>query len=215
MISLKEQAIQYALDCKWQEAIEVNLSILNEVPDDMDTLNRLGFALMHIGEYERAKKTFEKVLALDESNPIATKNVKKLETLSKSGNNNTNGVPFNVKTFIEEAGKTKTVSLINLADKKTISNMQPGQEVTLIIKRSKIFILTKDGTYIGMLPHDLGLRLIEFLKEGNKYEAFLKGVEEKEVTVFIRECFRCKKFSNQPSFPSLQAGKKVRRRATI
>lgn len=211
MLTLKDQAIQHAIDCKWEEAIETNKKILAENPQDIDTLNRLGFAYMQKGEQENAKEYFEKVLEKDETNPIASKNLKRLESFNKN-DNGTNGISLKFKTFIEESGKTKTVSLINLADKKTISGMQPGQQVYLKAKRSKIFIQSDNDTYLGMLPQDVGGRLVEYLAEGNEYEAFLKAVDDKDVKVFIRECHRCKKLEQVPSFPTIQPQKRLKKR---
>ncbi len=214
MVSLQDKAIQYSLLCKWQEARAINEAILEENPEDIDSLNRLGFACMQIGDLAKSRAAYMQVLTLDESNPIAAKNLKKLDTLEKSGRTpNGDSVP-RVMRFIEEAGKTKTVILINIADKKTLSSLQIGQIAGLTIKRSKIFIQTIDNLYIGMLPHDLGIRLIEFVREGNVYEAYVKEVSEKEVVVFIRECSRCKKFANHPSFPAGGSVKRSKRRAT-
>ena len=214
MVSLQDKAIQYSLLCKWQEACSINEAILEDNPEDIDSLNRLGFAYMQIGELDRSRDIYSRVIGLDESNPIAAKNLKKLEALAKSGRTpNGDAVP-RVMRFIEEAGKTKTVVLINIADKKTLSGLQIGQIAGLTIKRSKIFIQTTDNVYIGMLPHDLGIRLIEFVREGNVYEVYVKEASEKEVVVFIRECSRCRKFANHPSFPAGSTVKRSKRRST-
>jgi len=41
-----EKAIQLAMQNKWQEAADLNQQILEQFPEDVDTLNRLGKALM-------------------------------------------------------------------------------------------------------------------------------------------------------------------------
>jgi ribosome maturation factor RimP len=102
--------------------------------------------------------------------------------------------------YIEEAGKTKTIELTNLADKKTLLLVQPGDQVSILPKRSKIFIQTEDKKYIGMLPDSVGMRLTSLIKGGNEYTAFVKAIGDKTVTVFIRETKRATRFKNQPSF---------------
>lgn len=51
-----------------------------------------------------------------------------------------------------------------------------------------------------MLPDNVGLRLTSFIKGGNEYQACVKSVDDKNVTVFVKEVKRAKKFTNIPSF---------------
>lgn len=201
--TLKDTAIQKALENNWQEAIEANLEIIAQNKNDLDALNRLAYAYLKSGQFKEAKETYDTVLSKDKTNPIAIKNLRKITTLAgqKGGASTpiqTGHVMENV--FIQEAGKTKTVELINLADKKTLLTLQNGDEVQLTPKRSKIFVLSSDKTYIGMLPDSVGIRLISFIKGGNEYQGCVKGIDDKSVSVFIKEVKRAKKFSNQSSF---------------
>lgn len=202
MPTLKNQAIQLALQNSWEEAIRVNLEILEENSKDIDCLKRLAYAYMQSGSFKEAEETYKNILSLDSTNPIATKNLKKLATLSQQKNgvinvNHSNNID---NVFIQEAGKTKTVDLTNVADKKTLMNLHHGDDVVLIIKRSKIFAQTPERIFIGMLPDNVGLRLTSFIKGGNEYQACVKSVDDKNVTVFVKEVKRAKKFTNIPSF---------------
>lgn len=202
MPNLRDQAIKQALESNWNEAILTNKQILVDAPKDIDALNRLAYAFMQSGNYTEAKSTYSQIIELDTTNPIATKNLKKLSALA-SGSANGAAISHHNhmdNVFIQEAGKTKTVDLSNIADKKTVMSLQNGDDVTLTIKRSKIFALTTDKVYIGMLPDSIGIRLISFMKGGNEYQACIKGVDDKTITVFIKEIKRAKKFSNQSSF---------------
>lgn len=202
MPSLKDQAIKLALENNWKEAIRLNLDILKSANNDLDSLKRLAYAYMQSGQYKEAEETYHKIIQLDTTNPIATKNLRKLETLSKQKNGvfGTNHTHQMDNVFIQEAGKTKTVELTNIADKKTLMNLHYGDDVILTIKRSKIFVQTTDKNYIGMLPDNIGIRLASFMRGGNEYRACIKGVDDKNVTIFIKEVKRARKFSNQPSF---------------
>jgi hypothetical protein len=104
--------------------------------------------------------------------------------------------------FIEEPGKTKVIELVNVADKKVIAPLRSGETLLLGVKRMKIFLNDQDKQYIGMLPDDVGTRLIRFIEGGNTYDSYVKSVENNKVTVFIREVKRVTKFKNQPSFLS-------------
>ena len=57
-----------------------------------------------------------------------------------------------------------------------------------------------DKTYIGMLPDNIGMRMIAFINGGNEYSACIKSVGDKDVTVFIRETKKMSRFRDQPSF---------------
>lgn len=202
MLSLKTQAIQTALTGDWDNAINLNEQILKETPDDINTLNRLGFAFLGMGNIKDAKMIYEKVLSLDMKNPIAIRNLKRLN----GSNNKKINAPLN-NLFIEETGKTKIIELINIADKKVISYLRSGEKISVIIKRSKIFALDSEDRYIGSLPDDIGHRLIEFINGGNTYDAYIWTVDDNKICIFIREVKRAKKYINQPSFISSEKSK--------
>ncbi|HSW47585.1 MAG TPA: hypothetical protein VLG67_00745 [Candidatus Saccharimonadales bacterium] len=197
MISLKSQAIQTALVGDWHNAINLNELILKEYPDDINTLNRLGFALLSVGNAKDAKTVYEKVLSLDMKNPIAIRNIKRLD-----GKNSTKSNITLNNLFIEETGKTKIIELVNIADKKVIADLRSGEKISIRIKRNKIFALDTEDRYIGMLPDDIGRRLTEFMNGGNIYDAYIWTVDDNKICIFIREVKRAKKYTNQPSFIS-------------
>ena len=198
MLPLKSQAIQIALTGNWEEAIALNQEILKEEPSDIDTLNRLAFAYTALGQLKAAKETYQKVLDIDSANPIAQKNLKKLTNVSATKIN----VPKTISTnmFLEESGKTKIVSLVNTAPAQILRTLQVGQAVQLCIKRLKIFVQNEQKTFIGMLPDDLGKRLIKFMEGANEYCAYVKSATDHDVVIFLKETKRSPKFKNQPTF---------------
>jgi hypothetical protein len=54
---------------------------------------------------------------------------------------------------------------------------------------------------LGKIPEDLSLRLITLINGGNKYQAWVKAVTEKYVSIFIKEIRRAPKFNSICSFP--------------
>lgn len=198
MTSLKTQAIQIALNGDWEKAASLNVEILRQDPKDTEALNRLAFALTALGNIKEAKETYERVLNLDKLNPIAFRGLKRLN----SPGDHSIGIPSKLVSnmFLEESGKTKIVMLVNTAPNKTISHLQVGQTVTLCKKRMKIFVQDGGKDYIGVLPDDLGKRLIKFIDGGNQYIAYIKSANDHGVTIFMKEEKRAAKFKNQPSF---------------
>ena len=193
-----DQAIAATLAGDWDNAIKLNKSLLEEAPDDVAALNRMGLAYSIIGNSKDAKASFEKVLTIDPLNSIALKNLKKLKSDSPKSDDSPIFIQVN-NIFIEETGKTKVVELINLAQAEILQSLQTGQAVDMNVKRLKIFIL-QGKKYIGVLPDDIGNRLIKFMKGGNKYEAFVKSANHQSVSIFIRELKKSSKFKDQPSF---------------
>ena len=200
MTLLKTQAIQATLSGEWSQAVIINKKLLKENPDDIDALNRLAFAFSVVGKLKDAKSAYQKVLKLDNLNTLAIRNLKKLE--SKNGQA-ASGQGFQINnTFIEEQGRTKMVELINIAQPTFINSLHTGQMLLLSIKRLKIFMLTEDNKYIGVLPDNISKRLIKFIKAGNQYEAYVKSALDHHIIVFIKEVKRITRFKDQPSFLS-------------
>ena len=182
--SAAQTAISLALSGKWEEAIKVNREIIRENPEDTDALNRLARACAEIGKKDEACEFTKKVLKIDPVNPIALKCIEKWKNGRGSSIHSQN--VFSTETFLEEPGKTKLVSLLNLGEGKVFANLDPGEEVKLFCHAHKVSINTLDGKYIGRLPDDLAARLRNLIKSGNKYQVLMKSVDPKEIKVFIR-----------------------------
>lgn len=203
MTPLKNQAIQTALMGNWEAAIALNLALLEEDSNDIEALNRLALAYTVRGQIKRAKKAYQKVFQIDPLNPIALKNLKRLNEKSETDNvNSQNSFQIN-NNFIEETGKTKVVELVNIAQPKVIEMLKTGQSVNIVIKRSRLFVLEGEKQYIGVLPDDIGKRLIKFINNGNKYETYIKCATPNRLLVFIKEIKRAAKFKHHPSFTSI------------
>lgn len=197
MGTTSNQAIKATLSGDWESAIELNKELLKDQPDDIEALNRMGLAYTVMGDSKGAKRSYKKVLDIDPLNSIALKNLKKLENESKNGDTPTIIQVNNI--FIEETGKTKVVELINLAQAEVLMSLRTGQSVDMSVKRLKVFI-HRGKEYVGVLPDDIGNRLIKFIKGGNKYEAFVKSANHQNVSIFIRELKKSAKYKDQPSF---------------
>lgn len=195
---LKNQAIQTALTGDWQSAISLNKSLLAENPQDIDALNRLALAFAITGNLKEAKKTYLKVLDIDPLNPIALRNIKRVKDKKFTSSSKKTTTLIN-NQFIEETGKTKVVELVNITQPKIIESLRTGEMVSLCIKRLKVFVL-EEKQYVGVLPDDIGKRLIKLMKSGNKYDAFVKCASPHKVTIFIKEVKRSARYKDQPSF---------------
>lgn len=199
-IPADQAAINLALSGNWGEAVKTNQKILSQNPEDVEALCRLARAYAELGKISQAREATKKVLKIDPVNTIALKCFEKWKTLKKIKQHPSNSTA--PESFLEESGKTKLITLLNLGDSKVFANLDPGEEVQLFSYPHKVSVNTQDGGYIGRLPDDLAARLKNLIKAGNKYQALVKSVEPKEVTVFIREVEKGAKAPNIPSFPT-------------
>ncbi len=202
-------AVSAALSCDWEKAVEINEKILAANPNNIDCLNRLGKALLESGEKDKAIKIFKKILRINRYDPIAQKN---LDRATASGSiiklNNKKKPPVNGHTqilttnFIEEPGRTKLVSLVNIAPTSTLLKRNYGDKIVLSPRRHTVIVSDLDGSYLGAIPDDLGHRLALLIKAGNLYDGLIKSVAKGSIVVFLRELSRTKRFKNTPSFPT-------------
>jgi tetratricopeptide (TPR) repeat protein len=198
--NLAQNAISFALQCNWKEAIKVNLQILKDEKDDVEALNRLAHAYFASGDTAKAKSTSQKVLKISSDDSIAIKALEKYKQGKKSGGG-TVEIGNNASLFIEEPGKTKITTLINLAPEKVYSFLNSGEEVLLAPYSHKVSVTTLKGAYIGKLTDDLSARVRKLVKGGNKYKVLIKSANKNCVKVFIKEEKRGKELENVQSFP--------------
>jgi hypothetical protein len=202
MTLLKDKAIQAMLLGDWKNAASLNKDLINENPKDIDALNRLAYVFTILGKIPDAKSAYKKVLKIDILNQIAIRNIKKLTEMEpKQIAKSLSHIKGVNNIFLEETGKTKVISLVNTAQPKIISLLNTGQPVVITIKRSKIFLQDQNDQYLGVLPDDIGKRLVKLIKGGNEYSACVKSASTRNVCIFIKETKRMSKYKNQPSFP--------------
>ena len=191
-MSLAQKAINLALHSEWNEAIKINLEILDLSPHDVDSLNRLAKAYAETGKIDEAKKTAQRVLKIDPVNPIATRCFEKWQSVKNGSIHAKNSA--SPESFLEDPGKTKIVTLVKLGSNQVIAGIDSGDSVKLLSHPHSISVVTGNNKYIGKLPDDLAARINKLMKSGNKYEVLVKSANTKEVAVFIR--------SDAFSFPS-------------
>lgn len=198
---LAQLAISAALAGDWKKALEINSQLVRKNPNDIDAHNRLAKAYAGLGKIKKALQTCNKVLKIDPYNTIASKCAEKWKIIKKSDlkKSSTNTQSY---FFLEEPGKTKIVSLINLGDSELIVKLDSGDEVKIVPHSHRVCITTLEGKYIGKLPDDLSARLKTLINKGNEYQVFIKCAEPSDVKVFIRESKKSEDLVTIPSFPS-------------
>jgi len=208
---LSKEAIDSALQGRWEEAEAVNRNIIKRFPTDVEAYNRLGRALTELGDFDRAKKAYFKALKLAPENVIAKKNLARLTSLSESmatlSSNPQEASTWRAQArrvaldlFITEVGKAGVVNLHNVASGNVLAKMGFGDQVHLEARGQHLIVASEGGEYLGEVEPRQGLRLIKLMRGANRYAAAILNVEEDKVQVIIKEVYQHPSQVGRPSF---------------
>lgn len=203
---LKEKtrvAVSLAMEGKWADAAIVNRDILESSPQNIESLNRLGKALIELNQLEEALTTFTKVIGINPSNTIAVKNVERLNwaNANKSDKKFPTSISagsLNAKFFIGQSGKSTEVTL---AQTPLSCDPSPGTPITLERDGSAVVALDPCGNRLGYVPSKLSRRLLCLIDGGNKYDGAVSGRSEGSLRAILRECYQDPSQRSRISFP--------------
>jgi tetratricopeptide (TPR) repeat protein len=140
-----EEAVQLAVDARWDEAVELNRYIIESFGGDEGAQNRLGKALTELGQLEAAKVAYDASLAINPMNPVARKNSTRLESLMNAKEALKGGpVKVDLNLFVEEMGKTTTTTL-RAAAEDVCSKVAPGDVAELRVDGDGVEVDTVRG----------------------------------------------------------------------
>ncbi len=196
---LNQEAIKAAVANDWNKAKELNEQLLQETPDNVAALNRLGIALAMLNKKTAAMKSFQRALELDKNNLIAKNNLVRLKV-----NKDSTLINPSLQTtvsFIEEPGKSKVIPLVSQGEPKVFSTLTIGEAVNLVPNKYKVKVISSSKHFIGYLPDNIARRLIELINSGYKYKVIMKSVNPKSPSIFAQEIHASKKLRGAPSFP--------------
>ena len=209
-----EKAIQLAMQNKWQEAADVNRQILEHFPEDVDTLNRLGKALMELGQFAESRDQYARATKADPSNGIAAKNLVRLTKLAEEAAASPVAVVpqaqrVDPSVFIEESGKTAVTDLVDRASFHQIATLTAGDKLTLKVEGGIVRLIGPGDVVVGQLEPKVAQRVMRLVEAGNRYSAAITSIDEQHVRVIIREEHRDPSMRSRPSFPT-QSGPEIR-----
>ena len=193
------EAVQLAIKSRWAEAAELNRELIAYAPDDADAYNRLGKALMELGDTEGARSAFEHSLTLNPTNTIAQKN---LQRLAEGVAQASGASSLSHKMFISEAGKSAQVALLGCQSGAALPYVAPGTPIELRSHRGNLVAYTTEGGLLGVVPPKLGHRLVTLMDGGNQYAGAVVSVCKEEVQVLLHESFQHPSLRSKVSFPA-------------
>ena len=201
---LTAPGIATATAAEWSEAVRINDRIL-ELGPDSEAENRLAKAYWELGELGNAREHYQAALAIDPTNRIADRNISRLRVLlAEAGKKTVPAKPGSkapVSIFVEETGKTGFAHLLDLATPKDLAQVNPGDAVELVPDGPRLKAIS-NGVEIGVVEPRVAARLLKLIAEGNKYQAGVTSLGDKDVRIIIREIFQDPRNYGKVSFPT-------------
>lgn len=205
LMRLKQQrskeAIDLAMQGRWQDAVAVNKEIIENFPNDVDTYNRLGRAYLELVDYTKAREAYGRAAELDPYNAIATRNLRRLNDLKEPTSLEVETDKVEPHHFIEEIGKAGVVTLYDLAPKEIRARMVAGDKVYLKVDGPSLMVENSRGEYLGRVEPRHAQRLTRLILGGNQYTAAVVRSTEDMETVIIREIYQDPSQVGRLSFP--------------
>ena len=202
---LQEKAVEFAAMNNWAAALELNEQI-HALGEEPDTYNRMGKALMELGQYSKSHDAYQQTLRLFPTNAIARKNIARLDALLARGfdHGQVNRSPrqqVDLRLFITETGRTALTTLIDVPRGPAVDALVTGEKMDFRIQGRTVYVIDADGNVVGRLEPKLGQRLAELIGGGNRYIAAIAQTDPRIVRLLIRETYQDPSQRGRISFP--------------
>ena len=196
-----EEAIQAALESRWQDAVAINRALVERHGGVEETFNRIGKALTELGEHQAALDAYSQALQINPENVIAQKNVRKLRLLLESRERIAGAKgAIDVDLFAEEPGKS-ALTVLNPPKSGVVIVVAPGEVVELHLQDGGLQAQTTAAVVLGDVDSKIARRLVPLISTGNRYTAVVARVEESQIEIIIREAFQSTENARKSSFP--------------
>jgi tetratricopeptide (TPR) repeat protein len=203
---LAEEARRAALNGNWEEAVELNQQIIAQSDRDTVAYNRLGRAYIALGQLNEAKDAYTKALHTDPANLIARRNLQRLELMRGPGGKLTAEVtrpgPMpRTSVFLEEVGRTWVDELVNPGEILVLADVSPGEQLVLSDEDDRLIVRRANGALLGEIEPKTGRRVLDLMRQGNRYEIFALGLAGQTLRFILREIHRDPSLATTVSFP--------------
>lgn len=204
---LSKKAIEAALSHEWEKAIELNTQILEKYPVNLETKIRLGRALIQVKQFEKAKKIFREVLAVDPINSVALKNLE-IAKSKKVDPKHENGI--NSNHLLKEPGTTTEYTAVINAKGVTGRDFTIGECLKFKVKKKgvEVYKCKKDKEILVSTIGDTDL-----VTRMNKAESLGAGISgyviksvDKSLTMIIKSSVPVFRGEKQDIRPYIKKG---------
>lgn len=202
---LVEEARQAALAGNWDEAIALNLQIIERFQKDAEAYNRLGRAYLALDRLNDAKDAYSQALRADPANLIARRNLQRFEILRGQGRpaENHTSLPTLPRTsvFLEEVGRTWVDELVNPGELPHLADVYAGEHLQLVEEDERLVVRRSTGERLGEIEPKTARRVLDLMARGNRYEIYALGLSGQTLRYILREVYRDPSLATTVSFP--------------
>jgi tetratricopeptide (TPR) repeat protein len=203
---LSQEAIDLAVQGRWEEAVVANKAIVARFADDVAAFNRLGRAFVELGRFTEAEEAYHRTLEIEPGNTIAAKNLERLKSWNGVGKLEPQKARSLGKDFFASTvGKTGIVALTGVTSVERVSEVGIGGAVTLRRRGQQVLVENGSGNVLGELEPKHGVRLAKLIQGGNQYSATVLATDEGGTQLLVREDYQNPALAGQASFPPTQA----------
>lgn len=231
----QSDAVAYASQGNWVEAIAANQAMLKAAPHDVETLNRLAKAYYESGVSDnpedegngiaKARELYLRVLEISPSNAIAHR---MLAMIEQTQNRVTKQRSFiNMRQFVIETGKS-TLTTIHIDTPGALA-LVPGEIVYMRIvgktdsesesvddipeDANAIDVYDASNMFLGRIEPRLAARLIRLMRSRNRYQAAVWRFSDhhQHIEVIIQETYVHPDNRHEVSFPGKLVDENERR----
>lgn len=203
---LAEDARRAALDGNWEDAVTLNEQIIAQADRDTIAYNRLGRAYIALGQLNEAKDAYTKALHTDPANLIARRNLQRLELMRGPGGKLTAEVTRpgsmpRTSVFLEEVGRTWVDELVNPGEMLILTDISSGEQLVLSDEDDRLIVRRANGDLLGEVEPKTGRRVLDLMRQGNRYEIYALGLAGQTLRIILREVHRDPALATTVSFP--------------
>lgn len=203
---LAEDARRAALEGNWEDAVVINEQIIAQSDRDTIAYNRLGRAYIALGQLNEAKDAYTKALHTDPANLIARRNLQRLEIMRVPGGKFTTEVtrpaPMpRTSVFLEEVGRTWVDELVNPGEVLILADVSSGEQLVLSDEADRLVVRRTNGDLLGEVEPKTARRVLDLMRQGNRYEIYALGLAGQTLRVILREIHRDPALATTVSFP--------------
>lgn len=179
---LQKLSIKAALNKNWQEAIDLNLQILNQDENNLDARLRLGVAYLQLEDFKNAKKYYNEVLERDPINKIAIEKMKFVKEKKIQ-----EFIIPDTDRLLKEPGNSIELSVEILTKGITSEKFKFGDNLILKVKDKTISIHRNDEKHslINYLSDTVAKAILKALSKKGEVDIKFIGGKDKKIKVII------------------------------
>ena len=179
---LQKLSIKAALNKNWDQAIELNLQILELDTANLDARLRLGIAYLQLEDFKHAKKYYSEVLEMDPINKIALEKMKFVKEKKIQ-----EFVVPDTGRLLKEPGNSIELTLEILTKGITAEKFKFGENLILKIKDKTISIHRDDEkqSLINYLSETVAKAIIKSISKKGEIDVKFVGGKEKKIKIII------------------------------